>query len=221
MHWRVSPGWCLNLLYGSGLRLTEALSIRVHDVAFDSCELLVRAGKGDHDRVTMVPESLLHSLSEQIGYVRAVLERDRERGGGWVPLPAGLARKYPRAGRELGWQWLFPASRQFVDPRTGRRGRRHLHPSAVQRAVKDAVRRSGVSKPATCHTLRHSFATHLLEDGYDIRTIQELLGHLSVRTTMLYTHVLNKGGRGVRSPLDVLVHRSEGRFANPHRPRRD
>ena len=191
-------------MYGSGLRLREALSIRVHDLALDRCELLVRAAKGDQDRVTMVPDALVQPLAQQIGYVRAVVERDRRKGGGWAQLPDGLARKYPEASGRLGWQWLFPATRQFRDPKTGRWGRRHLHETAVQRAVKKAVRASTVTKPATCHTFRHSFATHLLEDGYDIRTIQELLGHKSVRTTMLYTHVLNKGGRGVRSPLDRL-----------------
>ena len=192
------------LLYGSGLRLMEALSIRIHDLSLDRLELTVRSAKGGHDRVTMIPEVLVHALAEQIGYVRAIHESDRSKGGGWVSVPDGLARKYPDAPRRLGWQWLFPASRRFTDPATGRTGRRHLHESAVQRAVKHAVRKSGIDKAASCHTFRHSFATHLLEDGYDIRTIQELLGHKSVRTTMLYTHVLNKGGRGVRSPLDRL-----------------
>ncbi|NNM34407.1 MAG: integron integrase [Gemmatimonadetes bacterium] len=192
------------LLYGSGLRLLEALSIRVHDLSLERLELVVRSGKGGHDRVTMIPEVLTQPLAEQIGYVRATLEADRRKGGGWVTVPDGLARKYPDAPRRLGWQWLFPASRRSTDPVTGRTGRRHLHESAVQRAVKAAVRKSEIDKAASCHTFRHSFATHLLEDGYDIRTIQKLLGHKSVRTTMLYTHVLNKGGRGVRSPLDRL-----------------
>ncbi|NNF26215.1 MAG: integron integrase [Gemmatimonadetes bacterium] len=192
------------LLYGSGLRLLEALSIRVHDLSLERLELVVRSGKVGHDRVTMIPEVLTQPLAEQIGYVRATLEADRRKGGGWVTVPDGLARKYPDAPRRLGWQWLFPASRRSTDPVTGRTGRRHLHESAVQRAVKAAVRKSEIDKAASCHTFRHSFATHLLEDGYDIRTIQELLGHKSVRTTMLYTHVLNKGGRGVRSPLDRL-----------------
>lgn len=192
------------LLYGSGLRLLEALSIRVHDLSLERLELVVRSAKGGNDRVTMIPQVLTQPLAEQIGYVRATLEADQRKGGGWVTVPDGLARKYPDAPRRLGWQWLFPASRRFIDPVTGRTGRRHLHESAVQRAVKAAVRKSGIDKAASCHTFRHSFATHLLEDGYDIRTIQELLGHKSVRTTMLYTHVLNKGGGGVRSPLDRL-----------------
>ena len=194
----------VELLYGSGLRLMEALSIRVHDLSLENRELIVKGGKGGHDRITMIPDILVTPLAEQIGYVRATLERDKKVGAGWADVPDGLAKKYPDAPLRLGWQWLFPASRRFRDPKTGRIGRRHLHESAVQRAVKTAVRKSGVDKAASSHTFRHSFATHLLEDGYDIRTIQELLGHKSVRTTMLYTHVLNKGGRGVRSPLDRL-----------------
>jgi integron integrase len=195
------------LLYGSGLRLSEALHLRIHDVEQDRREILIRGGKGDKDRVTMLPEAARLAVVEQMGFVRALHERDRARGAGWVELPDAVGRKYPNAGQELGWQWLFPATRLSAlrsAAHRNERGRHPLHDSAVQRAVKQAVSQTGISKPATCHTFRHSFATHLLQDGYDIRTIQELLGHKSVRTTMIYTHVLNRGGHGVRSPLDRL-----------------
>jgi integrase len=158
--------------------------------------------------VTMLPESAKLAVAEQSGFVRAQHERDRRRNARWADLPDALARKYPNAGQEPGWQWLFPATRLAVltsGPGPQRKGRHPLHDSAVQRAVKGAVRAAGITKPATCHTFRHSFATHLLQDGYDIRTIQELLGHKSVRTTMIYTHVLNRGGHGVRSPLGELA----------------
>jgi integrase len=166
--------------------------------------LTVRGGKGDRDRISLYPMAAHGPVKEQLLRAKRIHTRDTERGAGHAPLPSALARKYPEASREWGWQWIFPASRIQVDARTGIRFRWPLHPSAVQRSMKDAVRHSGVSRHATCHTFRHSFATHLLEDGYDIRTIQELLGHKSVRTTMIYTHVLNRGGLGVRSPLDVL-----------------
>lgn len=193
-----------SLLYGSGMRLLEALQLRVKDVDLERRELTVRRGKGGHDRLTMLPEALRSQLHRQIQRVRAQHENDIRQGAGWTTMPRGLARKLQGAGRELPWQYIFPATRTQTDPETGRRFRHHLHESAIQRAVKEAVRRAGITKRATSHSFRHSFATHLLEDGYDIRTIQELLGHRDVKTTMIYTHVLNRGGRGVRSPLDAL-----------------
>ena len=192
------------LLYGAGLRLLEALRLRVKDVDLERREITVRSGKGDKDRVTMLPESALGALRRQLERVRARHDRDLARAAGWVELPRAFGRKSPGAGRDWPWQWVFPASRTYTHASTGQRRRHHLHETAMQRAVRDAVRRSRISKRASCHTFRHSFATHLLEDGYDIRTIQELLGHSSVRTTMIYTHVLNRGGRGVRSPADRL-----------------
>ena len=193
-----------SLLYGAGLRLLECAELRVKDVDLARRELRVRDGKGRKDRVTMSPARLLAPLSEQLARVRRQHEADLRFGDGWVALPDALMRKYPNAGRELGWHWVFPATRTYLDPTSGQRRRHHLHESVLQKAVKEAVRRAGLTKPATCHTFRHSFATHLLEAGYDIRTIQELLGHSDVSTTMIYTHVLNRGGRGVRSPLDDL-----------------
>lgn len=193
-----------SLLYGSGLRLLEALQLRVKDIELERHEITVRSGKGGHDRVTLLPAALRPELSRQLARVRAQYEADVRRGAGWVALPTALARKHSTAGRDLPWPWVFPATRRYTDPGTGERRRHHLHESAVQRSVTEAVRRAGIAKRASCHSFRHSFATHLLEDGYDIRTVQELLGHRSVKTTMIYTHVLNRGGRGVRSPLDRL-----------------
>ncbi|MCL4553760.1 MAG: integron integrase [Actinobacteria bacterium] len=191
-----------SLLYGSGLRLMECLQLRVQDVDFARCEITVRDGKGGKDRVTMMPSSLAESLSAHVGKVRRIHDRDLDDGWGRVQLPSALDRKYPNAPREFRWQWLFPQERRWVNRQTRQQGRHHMHPTVLQRSFKEAVRRSHIDKHVGCHTLRHSFATHLLESGYDIRTIQELLGHKSVNTTMIYTHVLNKGGRGVRSPLD-------------------
>lgn len=192
------------LLYGSGLRLLECLTLRIKDIDYSRGEIRVRRGKGARDRVTMLPVSARAVLAAHLERVREQHRRDLAVGAGAVALPGALERKYPNASREWGWQWVFPATRHYRDRRTGQRRRHHLHESPVQRAVKGAVRRAGIAKPATCHTFRHSFATHLLEDGYDIRTVQELLGHRDVRTTMIYTHVLNRGGFGVRSPADVL-----------------
>ena len=198
------PRLVAGMLYGSGLRLLEGLQLRVKDLDFERREVRIRGGKGDRDRVTMVADAQVLPLRRHLERVREQHESDLDAGSGWVELPGALLRKYPDAGREWGWQWVFPAGRQHVDPTTGQRRRHHLHETAIQRAFKDALRASGVVKRASCHTLRHSFATHLLEAGYDIRTVQELLGHRDVRTTMIYTHVLNRGGLGVRSPADGL-----------------
>jgi integron integrase len=192
------------LLYGAGLRLLECARLRVKDVDFGAKQLIVRQGKGNRDRVTLLPIMAHDPLRLQLERVRRQHAVDLRCGGGWVALPLALARKYPRAGREIGWQWVLPATRTYVDRESGQRRRHHLHESVLQRAVKEAVREAGIAKPASCHTFRHSFATHLLEDGYDIRTVQELLGHRDVATTMVYTHVLNRGPAGVRSPADLL-----------------
>jgi len=193
------------LLYGSGLRLLEALQLRVKDLDFGRGEIVVRSGKGDRDRVTVLPALVVGSLERHLDAVRGLHQADLARGAGRVPVPAGLVRKYPNAAAEWRWQWVFPARREFVEVATGKRQRHHLHETVIQRAFRAAVQQAGLSKRATRHSLRHSFATHLLEDGYDIRTVQELLGHRDVSTTMIYTHVLNRGGRGVRSPMDRLV----------------
>jgi len=193
------------LLYGAGLRLLECAQLRVKDVDFMRHQIRVCRAKGGKDRMTVLPISLERDIERHLVEVRRMHRNDLTAGAGWVALPNGLARKYPNAGREWSWQWVFPATRTYRDRETGQRRRHHLHESVVQRAVKEAVLRSGINKRASCHTFRHSFATHLLEDGYDIRTLQELLGHKDLSSTMLYTHVLNRGPAAVRSPVDRLA----------------
>lgn len=197
-----TPHLIASLLYGSGLRLMEALRLRVKDVDLERREITVRSGKGGKDRRTVLPERLVGALNSQIEKVRTIHDQDLHNNLGPVYLPYALQRKYSNAGRELCWQYLFPAIRPAVDPRSGVKRRHHIHEKSFQRAIKAAVRRAELNKPASSHTLRHSFATHLLEKGYDIRTVQELLGHKDIRTTQIYTHVLNRGGNAVRSPLD-------------------
>lgn len=197
-------GLVAGLLYGSGLRLMEAVRLRVQDLDFSRRELTVRDGKGGKDRRTLLPDRMVEQLRSHLQTVRALHRKDLTDGWGRVELPHALARKYPNAPVEWGWQWVFPQHNRWRDRTTGAEGHHHIDPSLIQKAVRKAVLATGISKPATCHTLRHSFATHLLERGQDIRTIQELLGHSDLKTTMIYTHVLNRGPVGVASPADLL-----------------
>ena len=193
----------VELLYGSGLRLAECCALRVKDLDLGRGEVMVRGGKGGVDRRTMLPEAIIPALESHLERVRRLHERDLAAGSGRVVLPGALGVKLPSAAQEFGWQWAFPATRRYVEEVTGIIRRHHFHPTVLQRAVTLAARSSGLTQRVSCHTFRHSFATHLLEAGYDIRTVQELLGHRDVSTTMIYTHVLNRGGLGVRSPLDL------------------
>jgi integron integrase len=197
-------GLMASLLYGAGLRLMDGLRLRVKDIDFASTQIVVRAGKGQKDRVVPLPQRLVEPLQQHLAMVKRLHQADLAQGYGAVYLPHALARKYPQAPTEWRWQDVFPSARLSADPRSAAIRRHHVHENGLQQAVKQAAQAAALTKPANCHSLRHSFATHLLEDGYDIRTVQELLGHADVSTTMIYTHVLNRGGKGVRSPLDGL-----------------
>lgn len=203
-HLRGTKRIMATLMYGAGLRLTECVRLRVQDIDFASRAVIVRGGKGKKDRRTILPDALRDALKEHMAAVKQQHEKDLAAGAGHVELPAALARKYPNASRQWSYQWVFPATRTYLHRPTGQRRRHHFHETALQRAFREALLRSGVPKSASCHTMRHCFATHLLEDGHDIRTVQELLGHSSVATTMIYTHVLGLGPHGVTSPADLL-----------------
>ncbi len=202
-HLQGSPLLVTLLMYGAGLRLKEALRLRVKDIDFGRNEITVREGKGGKDRMTLLPQKAVPFLQTHIDQSRLLHQKALEAGVVFVHLPGALAKKYPNAGKQLAWQYIFASNQLSQDPITGNTGRHHIHPRSVQKAVKQAIIKAGINKHASCHTFRHSFATHLLEGGYDIRTVQELLGHANVNTTMIYTHVLNRGGRGVQSPVDL------------------
>jgi len=193
-----------SLLYGAGLRLMEALRLRVKDIDFTLNEITVREGKGDKDRVTVLPQTLKHSFTQHLQRIKMLHQKDLREGYGSVALPSALERKYRNASRDWNWQFVFPSMKRSRDPRSGIERRHHISPEGLQAAVKRAIKLAGITKHASCHTFRHTFATLLLINGYDIRTVQELLGHKDVRTTMIYTHVLNRGGKGVKSPLDAI-----------------
>ncbi len=192
------------LLYGAGLRLSECLELRIKDVDFGYNQITVRDSKGDKDRITVLPEKVNQSLKEHLIKVKRIHETDLKAGFGMVYLPYALKRKYPNADKEWGWQYVFPATKISTDPRTGIKRRHHIYETVLQKAVKQATKKTGIVKQASCHTFRHSFATHLLDAGYNIRKVQELLGHKDVRTTMIYTHVINKGGVGIKSPANII-----------------
>jgi integron integrase len=198
------------LLYGAGLRLQECLQLRIKDLDFKYKQIYIRNGKGNKDRVTMLPDSLIEELKDQVSKVNTIHKKDLGNGFGSVYLPFALEKKYPSASKEFGWQYVFPGKNISEDPRTGIKRRHHIHETVLRKAVKVAIKKSEIHKQAGCHTFRHSFATHLLEQGYDIRTVQELLGHKDVNTTMVYTHVLNRGASGVRSPLDLIEKKNSG-----------
>lgn len=197
-------GLIARLMYGTGMRLMEAARLRVKDINFEYRQITIRDGKGGKDRITVLPDSISEGLKDQLAKTGRLHEKDLSDGYGCVYLPFALSRKYPNACREFAWQYVFPSMKRSRDPRSGEIRRHHLDEKNIQRAIKNAARRTGIEKPVSSHTLRHSFATHLLESGYDIRTIQELLGHKDVKTTMIYTHVVNRGGKGVKSPVDNL-----------------
>ncbi len=203
-HLNGTPLLIATLMYGAGLRLMEALRLRIKDIDLYRREIIVHDSKGGKDRRTMLPDKAIDSLQAHIDHSRLLHLKAQDRNVCHVHLPYALARKYPNAGKELAWQFVFASNQLSRDPRSGKLGRHHIHQRTIQRAVKNAINRSGVNKQASCHTFRHSFATHLLESGYDIRTVQELLGHANVNTTMIYTHVLNRGGKAVLSPVDIL-----------------
>jgi len=201
------------ILYGSGLRLSECLRLRVKDIDFQYRQIMVRSGKGDKDKMTLLPEKVIGALKKHLYYVKMLHEKDLKAGYDSIFMPFALGRKYPNAGRDFGWCFVFPSNHISKDPQSGILRRHHIHESILQKAIRMAIRRTGITKQGSCHTLRHSFATHLLEAGYDIRTVQELLGHKSLNTTMIYTHVLNKGAFGVKSPADFeIVNSFEGKF---------
>lgn len=200
VHWLMAI-----LLYGAGLRLSECIRLRVKDINFDYKQIIVNNGKGDKDRVTMLPEMIIEPLSEHLKYVKALFEQDMKDGNDSIYLPNAINKKFPFASKDFSWRYVFPAYKLSLDPRSEILRRHHIHKSVLQRVVKKAINESEINKVAGCHTFRHSFATHLLEAGYDIRTVQELLGHNNINTTMIYTHVMNKGGYGVKSPVDHFL----------------